>query len=155
MFETIAIRRLETVDRPLDVGLLAETLLFYGQIHLLLDHGSLISLLKTVGPDHLQYLLDNKFATGTFYRETLGVFTKNAVHDFVGFALSGTPEKGKIKTKKEHVQHLFESALGKSFATKKAANKFIRSVPMKKITTGFNHEKGSPRSPPPITTAFL
>jgi len=144
MFESIAIRRLETDNRPLDVGLLAETLLFYGQIHLLLDHGSLSSLLKTVGPDHLQYLLDNKFATGVFYRNSPGVHTKNAVHDFIAYELAGTQGKGTFKTKKERMQHIFERALGKSFATKKAANKFMRSVPMKSISTGFNHEKGIP-----------
>lgn len=128
----------------MDVGLLAETLLFYGRVHLLLDHGSLTSLLKTVGPDHLQYLLDNKFATGAFHRETLGVHTRNAVHDFIGFELAGTQEKGIFKNKKEKVQHIFERALGKSFATQKAANNFLRSVSYEKISTGFNHEKGIP-----------
>lgn len=144
MFESIAIRRLETEDQPLDIGLLAETLLFYQKAHLLLDRGSLASLLKSVGPDHLQYLLDNKFATAAFYRDTLGVHTKNVVHDFICFELAGTKEEGLFKTKKDKVHHIFERALGESFATKKAANKFIRSVPLKKLSTGFNHEKGIP-----------
>lgn len=131
----------------MDIGLLAETLLFYGKIHLLLEHGSLMSLLKTLGTDHLQYLLDNKFATVTLHRDSLGVHTIPGgpiVHNFIAYELAGTSEKGRFKTKKDRIQHIFERALGKSFATKKAANRFMRSVSLKKISTGFNHDNGIP-----------
>ena len=90
MLESIAIRRLETEGRPLDIGLLAETLLFYGKIHLILDHGSLVSLLRTLGPDHLLYLLDNGLATGTYYRQTLGVSGQSHIYDFIGFEFDGS-----------------------------------------------------------------
>lgn len=144
MFETITVRDRDTFSRSLDVGLLAETLLFYGQIHLLLDQGSLTALLKTVGPDHLQYLFDNGFAKGVFYRQNLCVIRRNGFHEF-GFAeVTGTTGGNKLKNNKEKIQYIFEKALGKSFATRKAANRFLGSVHVKKLSDVGKHEGGIP-----------
>ena len=52
VFELAVLRRTGNGEDIVDIGLLAETLLFYQRAHLLLD-GSLDYLIKTIGPDSL------------------------------------------------------------------------------------------------------
>jgi hypothetical protein len=79
VFEQVVIRRHESRGKLIDPGLLAESLLFYERVHLLLDGGCLRGLLTTIGPDVLLNLLDQKRVTATCLTDNLGIFTNQEV----------------------------------------------------------------------------
>jgi hypothetical protein len=49
MFESIIVRRHAHGQQVVDQGLLAETLLFYNNVHVVADRGILIQLAQTIG----------------------------------------------------------------------------------------------------------
>lgn len=51
MFESISIARDGFVGGPVDFGQLAESLIFYEQVHFLADHETFVSLVRTWGSD--------------------------------------------------------------------------------------------------------
>jgi hypothetical protein len=66
MFDRVCIRRpadLTTVLQPLDLGAIAEAMLFYGMTHVILDAGSIESLLHQVGPQTLIRLSKNDYVS--------------------------------------------------------------------------------------------
>lgn len=136
MFEAIVVRRISNYGHPIDAGLIAEALLFYQNVHLLLERGSLASLLNTIGPDNLLYLVNNKFATITYLQDSLGTHTDStrgpSVHRFIAYQFVGTKEKGRL-TKEENIIEIFERTLGKSWNTRKVAKKFVRNIPVRTI----------------------
>lgn len=146
MFDSIVMRRLRSKNNALDAGLLAEALLFYQNVHLLLEHGSLASLLRSIGPNNLNYLIENKLAKVTFFKNSLGVYTNTLnglpTHDFTTFQFKGTQEKGLYKRKKDLLIHIFERALGETRDSRRAAKKFLSRVPVKDMNQGFNHPQG-------------
>ncbi len=75
MFETIGLRRAmdyTTSVQGLDAGAVAEALLFYGQVNLLLDPGSLNDALQLMGPEGLLRLARNDYATVYYSHQVLG-----------------------------------------------------------------------------------
>ena len=148
MFESIAVRGLQGKDGKIDAGLLAEILLFYQNTHLILQRGTLTSLLKRIGADDLLYLITNKFIRASFFRQTLGTYTSSQsgipVHDFVAIEKTGSVDKGKFKQKDELIIDLFEHALGNTGHARRAAKQFLSLVPIKTLSPGFHHPRGIP-----------
>lgn len=148
MFESIVVRGLEKKGGTIDVGLLAEILLFYQNAHLLLDWGSLGSLLRAINADNFFYLLDNNFIRTTYFRQSLGTHSDSTtgltVHDFIAFEMIGNRERGKFKNKEEIIIELFERALGKSRHARQLAKRFLSVSPIKKLSPGYGHSKGIP-----------
>ena len=141
MFESIIIRKLPNQDEGIDAGLLAEALLFYNSVHLLLDHGSLVRLLKTIGPDAILHLIEGGYMKATYFRNSFGTHTNRdsgvPVYDFIAYEFAGTQEKGVFKNKKEKILHIFERTLGAGHDTNKAAKGFLQRVPIRKFCPGF------------------
>jgi hypothetical protein len=77
MFELSVLRRTGNGEDVIDIGLLAETLLFYQRVHLLLDSGTLTYLVTKIGPDLLLELLDRPGISASFIRDSLGTITNN------------------------------------------------------------------------------
>jgi hypothetical protein len=97
MFESALMRKHGDGQQVVDPGLIAETLLFYANVHIVADHGTLVELLKTLGPENLLELLQAKAATITFVRSTFGTFTNSqggiAINRFVAFLLGGQQKR--------------------------------------------------------------
>lgn len=72
MFEKAVIRG-AGVDYHVDLGLVAETLLFYGSTHLVLDFGSVGTLLRKLGTDGLATLLERPEIKASYAPENFGV----------------------------------------------------------------------------------
>jgi hypothetical protein len=72
MFETALLRKHGKGFAGVDAGLIAETLLFYSNVHIVAHFGVLVDLLKTIGGDTLISLLENKFITFTYLRSDYG-----------------------------------------------------------------------------------
>jgi hypothetical protein len=85
MFEKAVIRG-AGIDGAVDIGLVAETLLFYRSTHLLLDMGSLSALTTQLGVDGLLTLLHRPEVTASYCPETPTVLTNTtsglSQHDF-------------------------------------------------------------------------
>lgn len=148
MFENVTFRRGETKQgQPNDLGLLAETLLFYQTTNLLLDTGNLSHLLRTVGPSTVQRLITTDGVNPLLIRDGLGVSTDHGAipaHDYAQIEFVGSEEKGILRSKRDRVKHLFERSLGRSAASNKAAIQFAKIVPEHKISFSIEEAKGLP-----------
>jgi hypothetical protein len=125
MFERAVFRRSDRKPgSSFDIGQLAEMLLFYGHVDLLLDTGSFQQLLSIVGPEATIRLMKLPKVTPVLVTDRLGVMTTNAGFDFhkiISVSLSGS-KKNTIKSKEDHIRHIFRQAIGEGWRTKKQAD---------------------------------
>jgi hypothetical protein len=86
MFENLLVRKTDRVSGHLDAGALAEALLFYQNVHLIIGAQTLGSLLNQISSSTFLQLLQEKRITATLQRDDFAVVTntKNGipVHDF-------------------------------------------------------------------------
>ena len=147
MFEQVVLRRSPT-GTALTAGELTEALLFYDNVHILLEHGSLTGLLNTIGPDPLHSLIRDNRLKASYYRDMVGTRTetKNYVqtHQFCTFEFVGNKDTGPQKNIEDNVRIIFERSLGKSSKTKKSVKQFLDNVSIEKLGKGFNHSNGIP-----------
>jgi hypothetical protein len=68
MFETAILRKHGNAFTSIDKGLIAETLLFYSNVHVVAHFGVLIDLLRAFGADTLLRLIGDKIPTLTYLR---------------------------------------------------------------------------------------
>ncbi|MGF1593959.1 MAG: hypothetical protein ACFCUW_11800 [Kiloniellaceae bacterium] len=145
MFEKIVLRRSPT-GGALTAGEIAEALLFYDNVHVLLDFGSLGGLLRTIGPDLLCSLIEENRLKASYYRNLLGTYseTKNYIqtHRFEVFEWSGDAKSGPKKRIEDTLPLIFKRALDDPRLSRKSAERFLKSVPTKSFSEGFGHPKG-------------
>jgi len=89
MFESITVRWQGPPDstEPLDLGLLAEAMLFYGDVHVVADQTMLRQLVRSLGPDLLLEYARRGFMRISYVPQTLVVSTNNAGTPFERFDL--------------------------------------------------------------------
>jgi hypothetical protein len=124
MFEKALITRVG--DLGVDLGTLAETILFYGSTHLLLNRGSVISLAKRLPSDDLLALLDRGEVRLSYLRPSYAVATTGpfGVHKFVAVTLHGNKNDGRgaeILDHREEIRDALKRALGDSQSTRRLA----------------------------------
>jgi hypothetical protein len=115
MFEAICIRRKQNYlspifDEPIDVGFLAEALLFYQKVYLIADQGMLKALILKSQPDVLLSFLESGFLEIFYLENNTGVYTED----------SGTPYERHLPTLfsipdyawQKHAPKLFSEAIG-------------------------------------------
>lgn len=135
MFDSIVLNR--SIDKPaLTAGEIAEALIFYQSIHLVLDTSSLLSLVKEIGPHNLIKLISLPDVKTTFIEEFVGVYSENTENGteyaLISAFFSGDDSKGEIKSWKKRLEHLI---FKKGFSKTEAANfveRFRRLVTIKK-----------------------
>lgn len=143
MFQSAILRGHGTGTRPIDVGLVAETLLFYQNVHLVADRGLLVGMLRAVGPDNFVQLLHDKRITMTYSRSNPCVLTNSPhgvpVHVFAAYSVHG--QKKRLRNRQE-VEQTIEMELGKSLTTKRIADKVLRSTLFKHAPPQTSEEIG-------------
>lgn len=145
MFESIVIKRHES-SGEIDPGLLAEALLYYSSVHVILTGGTLKSLLTGIGPDTLLRLLEERRLKATFFADNLGTVTNTnglgiAYHNFSAFTISGNKDGSKISPRDWAVRQI-ETTLGKSLETKRFAKNFLAQVPIGFFEKPGQNDKG-------------
>ena len=112
MFDFVVFRRTD-LDF-IDAGLLAETLLFYQKVHIVLDQGSLQELTKIIGLEQLVDLLDRPNITASFQRNMTAVIQTSGLILYNYTIFSATPPTAKRKqmTDRSYVQYLVERQTG-------------------------------------------
>jgi hypothetical protein len=137
LFEKIVLRRSE-VGSALTVGEIAEAILFYQNVHLVLDYGSLIGLIKKIGMPTLLSLLSRPNVSAVYCEETLGTRTDTVgplqIHEFVAFMFAGDQTVGQLKGIKKRLEHIVERQGYKKKQAQKLVERFRRHVPIKKLS---------------------
>ncbi len=133
MFESITLRGGQSyLDTNIDVGTFAEALLFYQNVHLVLDRSNLVLLVKDVGIDNFRLLLDSGACTATFFRDMTGVVgqplsgTALTELQFVSFEFSGADAKARKLRDKEQFLDPFMRDKNPNFPTGKLERLFER-----------------------------
>jgi hypothetical protein len=126
MFEKALIRR--AGDREIDVGMLAETIFFYGKTHLLLNRG-IIGELTRIPRDDLLELVSRGCLDLSYYKPIFAVLSSDLirVHNFLAFEVGPKEKKGTL-TFQEEITEEFLRAYGNSLSSRRAANRFVDRV---------------------------
>lgn len=126
MFESICIRHNRDTGSALDLGFLAEALLYYRTVHICGDRTTLTFLARTLGPDILLELLQSKHLILDYWENLAVVMTRTD---------PGYGERHRFETADmphTHLQHvapeLFQDLLGKSGKGRRMANRLMSFV---------------------------
>lgn len=86
LFESICFRRMRGLGdpSPLDIGILAETLLFYGNVHFVAESDMLRQLIENCGPDAVLTLMEEGFLTVEFLAQPVGIGTYDSMSPEIG-----------------------------------------------------------------------
>ena len=99
MLDSILFKNSGRQDQIIDIGALAEGLIFYGRVRILGDAGVVQYLVKKIPPLILVELIESGRIEFHYAHETLGVRTKQSylgeIHDLVKFTLSGVSYEDK------------------------------------------------------------
>ena len=127
MFEKALIRR--AGDREIDIGMIAEIILFYGQTQLLLSRG-IIQALTKIPQDDLLALASRGCLQLSYVKPIFAVMSSGAirVHDFSAFEVGPKDKSKRLTTFQEEIADAFVEAYGNSRVTRNAAKKFISHV---------------------------
>ena len=136
MFDNIVIFRNNQNSGPLiDTGMLAEALLFYGNVHLLLNRGTLTSLWLELGADGVDRLLDRPEVRLSYLRENFGTVgtTTGGLrnHNFAIFEVGGMTKRR--LSKQEEMEQILERSLGRSKITSKRINRLVSSTSFPRV----------------------
>ena len=135
MFEQALILR-AGLEKNIDVGMLAETLFFYGSAHLLLDSRSIVALADKIPGGDLLAVMDREAIKVSYNRQNFAVLKAGMppVHDFAAFMLAKTAADKKRLDYREEIEVSLERRLGKSRETKKLAHALADRVKIHKFT---------------------
>jgi hypothetical protein len=77
VFDSICLHNPQPVGSAFDLGILAEAMVFYRQVHVLVGASEILSLLRICGPDSLCAALESGFIELVYVENHLGVATIN------------------------------------------------------------------------------
>jgi hypothetical protein len=131
MFDSICIQHNQDTGSPLDLGFLAEALLYYQHVHVSGDRASLTFLARTCGPELLLDLLQSKLLTLDYWENFAGVMSH---------ARPGFPDRHRFQIADmphAHLQHvapkLLQDLVGKSGKGRRLANRLMSFVVSKSL----------------------
>ncbi len=130
MLESAIIRKQSQGTLAADPGLLAETLLFYGKVHIIANRGPLGALLQSIGPDIIIELIDAGELSITFIQNVPAVFnnTLNGITSHKLTFLRIAAAEGRKLSPSDEIRQIFDRALGKSRQTRRAAERLIPKI---------------------------
>lgn len=137
MFDNIVIYRNISAAQPISVGMLAEAMLFYGNVHLLLNRGTLSSLLVQLGTDGIDRLLDRPDEIRLSYlRQNFGTLGNTTgglrALNFGIFEVGGL--RGKQRhSNRDDIEQVIERALGRSAASRKRLTKIMSRMSFPRV----------------------
>ena len=124
MFNQITIHR-GLSNSNFDIGSLAETMVFYKDILLLMDRGSLNSLIDAIGQETVIRLADEFGIKFSYHREMFATLTNTTnnvrTHNFTDIKVGGLGGK-KIRSVHAEIEYSLTRKLGSSRRTRKFIN---------------------------------
>lgn len=136
MFERVVLRR--SLDGPaITVGEIAEALLFYQNVHIVLDYSSLVGLVKKIGMRNTLKLLSLPDVKATYIEEITGTHTEQTPSDpeysLVAFMFTGHQDVGQLKSRKKRLEYVLERQGYKKSEAKRYVERFRQCVSYKKL----------------------
>ena len=145
MFEKIVLRRSES-GAAISAGQVAEALLFYQNVHLILDMGSFGQLVQQIGAGTLLSILQRTDCTAVYCEETLGTNSLPVgslqTHTFVAFTLTGHDDVGLFASREERVAYVLRNANVPDASAKRMAKAFLKLAPTRKLSGDFYLKDG-------------
>ena len=111
---------------PLDLGLLAESLLFYGKVHLVANRAVLQELVRLIGPDLAVRLAEQEYLEFDYCNQFSGVITENigGPGEYHEFTVTEMPHTAIDVLAPE----VFTDAIGSSGRGRRVAARFLKHV---------------------------
>jgi hypothetical protein len=132
MFESISFSRASLVDLT-SLGELAECLLYYKKVHVIVDHGSFTGLARVCGPEALLGLIEDDHLAVTYLENRPVIATQLvAGREQHGFALM----QAKGKESQSLVPQLFQELTGKQGRGRRLAQRFLDRLSTKTYVAG-------------------
>ncbi|MDX8128208.1 hypothetical protein QLH52_13005 [Methylomonas sp. OY6] len=136
MFERVVLKR--SLDGPgISIGEIAEALLFYQSVHVVLDHSSLFGLIKNIGMRNVLKLLSLPDIRTTYIDEMTGTRTEQTSagpeYSLVSFMLTGHQDIGVFPSRKKRLEAMLESNGYNKSDVKFFVEKFRKCVSYKKL----------------------
>jgi len=108
MFDSIVLNR--SIDRPsLTVGEIAEALVFYQNVHIVMDISTLLELIRTIGHNNVIKLLSLPDVKTTFIEDFVAVYTQDsgsgAEHSLISAYLSGNASGVQLNSLKKRLNY--------------------------------------------------
>jgi hypothetical protein len=149
MFEKIVLRRAQS-GPALTMGDIAEGMLFYQNVHIILDQGALYGLIDTLGMRGLLDLLARKNVTAVYTEEMLCTRTNTVggrqFHSFLAFTITGDKDSGHLDSRQQRLeQRLYKKGHARKEA-RRLAERFLTKVPVKKFSSDYFVAGGIPKA---------
>jgi hypothetical protein len=136
MFDLVVLRRAEG-GLPIS-GQIAEALLYYQRVHVVVDRGTLFALLKQLGPQQLTVLLRRPELSAVYCEEMLATHTESVgafqIHRCVAITLSGDQSVGQLKTVDARLPYELERQGLDRKTAKRFAAAFLARVPVRRFS---------------------
>ncbi len=137
MFEHIVLRRAERGE-PISIGAIIEALLYYQRVHLIIDRGTLFTLIKQVGAPGVLTLLRRSDISAVYCDEILMTMTDSVgalqAHRFTAAFVSGDKASGPIHSTQDRLAFDLERLSLDKKAAHAFAKKFLGLVPVRKLS---------------------
>ena len=138
MFEKLTLRR--SLSGPaITAGDIAEALLFYQKVHLIINHGTLHSLITSIGAEAIINLLERSDFSAVYCEGTLATQTTQAWpfnnHSFTEITFTGSESKGSTNNKKKRLQLQLEGWGLNEKDSKIFAERFLLRVHIKSLAS--------------------
>jgi hypothetical protein len=149
MFEYVVLRRAEG-GSPISAGIVAEALLFYQRVHLVIDRGTLLQLLRQIGVSQLIALMRRTDFSAVYTEEILATMTSSVgpmkVHDYGALTLSGDQAAGQLNSTPDRLQFELERSGIATAEAKMFAKAFLKNVPVRKLSGNHFLKGGVPNA---------
>jgi hypothetical protein len=136
MFDNIVVyRNSHNIGPLINKGLLAEALLFYGNVHLLLNRGTLSALWNELGTDGIERLLDRPEIRFSYLQQNFGTVSAGPLglknYNFAIFEI-GSTRKARL-SKQEEFEQILERSLGQSQATRRHVKRLLSATSFPRV----------------------
>lgn len=144
MFENIILRRSER-GGPITAGKIAESLLYYQNVHLVIDHGTLMYLIRQLGAQYFLNLLRMKLFSAVYCEENIGTHTTRyngtEFHSFVCFKFYGDKNNEKISSEEDRLFYRLHRAGFNKKMAKNFSKSFLKIVPLRNLSGNYFSDK--------------
>jgi hypothetical protein len=136
MFDNIVVYRNNQTSTLIDKGVLAEALLFYDRVHLLLNRGTLSALWNQLGAEGVDRLIDRPEVRISFLRQNFCTVGNGPpglrVYGYGIVQAGGTTKRSKL-SKQEELEQILERSLGRSKVTRRRIARLMSATSFPRI----------------------
>ncbi|MBY7247836.1 hypothetical protein [Enterobacter roggenkampii] len=138
MFDSIVLNR--SIDGPaLTIGEIAETLLFYQNIHIVMDTSTVLNLIREIGHHNVIKLISLPDVKTTFIEEFVGVYGEDTYngrqYSLISAYFSGSETDGELKSWKKRLANMVSRQGYSKNESDNFVERFKNHVSVKKLSS--------------------